>query len=154
MPGRRSASWWNMTNARDGAAVGDGMMALGAALATWTGGALGVGAVLLLVVAGAGGIVAFLWSPFAAVALIAAVASWAVAEELIEEMLEGARRQQVAWLAALGVSALCFGIGLLLWPGTTSLALVWPIGAYAITSGTCAIAMALRQRGRSAVARR
>jgi uncharacterized membrane protein HdeD (DUF308 family) len=52
------------------------------------------------------------------------------------------------------VSALCFGIGLLLWPGTTSLALVWPIGAYAITTGTCAIALALRQRGRAAAARR
>jgi uncharacterized membrane protein HdeD (DUF308 family) len=145
-----------MTDARDGAAVADGMMALGAALATWTGGALGVGAVLLLMIAGAGGMIAFLWSPFAAVALLAAVASWAVAEELIEEMLEtsGRRRQQVAWLSALGLSALCFGVGLLLWPGTTSLALVWPIGAYAITSGTCAIAMALRQRARIAVARR
>lgn len=152
MAGRRPASWWNMANARDGAAVADGMMALGSTLATWTGGALGVGAVLLLMVAGAGGLIAFLWSPFAAVALLAAVASWAVAEELIEEMLDGARRQQVAWLTALGVSALCFGVGLLLWPSTTSLALVWSIGAYAVTSGTCAIAMALRQRGRTTVA--
>lgn len=153
MAGRRSASWRAMANARDGAAVGDGMMALGTALATWTGGALGLGAVFLLAVLGAGSLITLLWSSFAAVALLAAVASWAVAEELIEEMLDGTgrRRQQVAWLAALGTSALLFGTGLLLWPGTTSLALVWPIGAYAITSGTCAISMALRQRS---VARR
>jgi uncharacterized membrane protein HdeD (DUF308 family) len=154
--GRRSSSWWSMANARDGAAVADGMLALGAALATWTGGALGVGAVLLLVVAGAGIVITLLWSTFAAVALLAAVASWAVAEELIEEMLEasGRRRRQGAWLTAVGVSALLFGTGLLLWPGTTSLALVWPIGGYAITCGTCAVAIALRQRGRVALSAR
>jgi uncharacterized membrane protein HdeD (DUF308 family) len=152
MAGRRTSSWRDVANARDGAAISDGMMALGSALATWTGGALGVGAVLLIAVAGAGAIISLLWSPFAAVALLAAVASWAVAEELIEEMLEGTerRREQVAWVAALGVSALLFGIGLLLWPGTTSLALVWPIGGYAITCGTCAVAMALRQRNATA----
>jgi uncharacterized membrane protein HdeD (DUF308 family) len=146
--GRRSSSWWSIANARDGAAIGDGMLALGAALATWTGGALGVGAVLLLVVAGAGIVITLLWSTFAAVALLATVASWAVAEELIEEMLAAGRhRRQGAWLTALGVSALLFGTFLLLWPGTTSLALVWPIGGYAITCGTCAVAIALRQRG-------
>ena len=89
----------------------------------------------------------------AAVALLAIATSCAITEELIEESLDGSgamrRWPQLAeaWLPALGASALLFGTGLLLWPGTQSLALVWPIGTYALTCGTCALAIVLR-RGR------
>lgn len=154
--GRRAGSWRAMPNARDGAAVVSGVMALSTILASYTGRTLAVWAVSVVVLGGAGAVVTLLWSPFAAVALLAAVTSWAVTEELIEEMLDGSgrRRQHVAWLAALGVSALLFGTGLLVWPDTRSLGLVWPIGGYAVTCGTCALAMALRQRSDGTAASR
>ncbi|HEV7735016.1 MAG TPA: hypothetical protein VGR62_22795 [Candidatus Binatia bacterium] len=154
-PGRRPTSWRALAQATDGAAVLGGVAALGTTIAAHRGGTLVCWALL---VGGIGGItasVAMLWSPFAAVALLATVVSWAVAEELIEEMLDAPGTVRLhqslaeAWLAALGVSAVLVGTGLLLWPGTRSLALVWPIGAYAVTCGTCALAIALRGRSRT-----
>ncbi len=154
-PGRRPTAWRALAQATDGAAVLGGVAALGNTIAAHRGGTL---VCWLLLVGGIGGVAALvtvLWSPFAAVALLATVASWAVAEELVEEMLDApgtVRRHQrlaEAWLAALGISAVLVGTGLLLWPGTRSLALVWPIGGYAVTCGTCALAIALRGRDRA-----
>lgn len=147
--------WRPLGQATDGAAVIGEVAALGTSIAAHRGGTLLAWALLIGVVGGIAGTVTMLWSSFAAVALLATVVSWAVAEELVEEMLEAAgsvrRRPPLAkaWLAALGISALLFGTGLLVWPGTHSLALVWPIGGYAVTCGTCALAIALRAPSRT-----
>ncbi|HEX7125288.1 MAG TPA: HdeD family acid-resistance protein [Thermodesulfobacteriota bacterium] len=127
----------------------NGLFALGAAIfgRTWTGrrwplvleGVVGIGA----------GLVTLFLPGITAVALIALVAIWAIANGVFE-IVEAIRLRRVIegeWLLGLaGLLSVVFGILVVLFPAAGALSIIWLIGAYAIVFGVVLVALGFRLR--------
>ena len=86
----------------------------------------------------AAGLIAFLWTSPAAVALIYVIAGWAVATGILEIIAAIRLRKEIEgeWLLLLsGSLSVVFGILVAFWPGAGIVAVTWIIGAYAIVFG-------------------
>ncbi len=104
------------------------------------------------VVSIAAGIIAFTMPDITAYALLLVIASWAIVSGVIELVAAYQLRNAIRgeWLLALeGVVAVLFGIALIVSPSAGALAVVWLIGAFAISSGVLLLIIAFRLRGRA-----
>ena len=108
---------------------------------------------LMLVIGAAGvtaGILTLINPGITAIALLYAVATWAIVVGVIQVISAAVLRRQLTgevWLLLGGVASIVFGLVLLVAPGTGLLALVWLVGTYAIMFGVTHLALALRLRG-------
>ena len=108
---------------------------------------------LLVLIGAAGvtaGIVTWVNPAITALALLYAVATWAVIVGVIQVAAAILLRRQLTgelWLLLGGVASVIFGIVLLVEPGTGLLAISWLVGAYAIVFGVTHLALAFRLRG-------
>jgi uncharacterized membrane protein HdeD (DUF308 family) len=108
---------------------------------------------LMLVIGAAGvtaGILTLINPGITAIALLYAVATWAIVVGVIQVISAVVLRRQLTgevWLLIGGVASIVFGVVLLVAPGTGLLALAWLVGAYAIVFGVTHLALALRLRG-------
>jgi uncharacterized membrane protein HdeD (DUF308 family) len=97
----------------------------------------------------AAGLIAMLWPGITALVLILFIGAWAVVRGVMEILAAFQLRKQIEgeWLLVLaGVLSMLFGLGVLIFPGTGALALVWLIAIYAIAIGVVMIMLALRLR--------
>jgi uncharacterized membrane protein HdeD (DUF308 family) len=97
----------------------------------------------------AAGLIAMFWPGITALVLILFIGAWAVVRGVMEILAAFQLRKQIEgeWLLVLaGVLSMLFGLGVLIFPGTGALALVWLIAIYAIAIGVVMIMLALRLR--------
>jgi len=97
----------------------------------------------------AAGLIAMLWPGITALVLILFIGAWAVVRGVMEILAAIQLRKQIEgeWLLALaGALSMLFGLGVLIFPGSGALALVWLIAIYAIAIGVVMIMLALRLR--------
>jgi uncharacterized membrane protein HdeD (DUF308 family) len=95
-------------------------------------------------------VVTFLWPQITLFVLLCLVAAWAIVTGLFEIVAAVRLRRELEgeWALALGgVLSVLFGLGLAVAPGAWTLAVIWLIGAYAITFGASLLALAFRLRG-------
>lgn len=97
----------------------------------------------------AAGLIAMFWPGITALVLILFIGAWAVVRGVMEILAAIQLRQQIEgeWLLVLaGALSMLFGLGVLIFPGTGALALVWLIAIYAIAIGLLMSMLALRLR--------
>jgi uncharacterized membrane protein HdeD (DUF308 family) len=97
----------------------------------------------------AGGVL-FLLPDLTVVALLYLIATWAIitgAVEIVSAIRLRADIQNEGLLALSGVLSVVLGVGLVVWPGTTALGLVWMTGIYALVFGLLLIGLSLRLWG-------
>jgi uncharacterized membrane protein HdeD (DUF308 family) len=95
------------------------------------------------------GLIALLLPSIAALSLIVIIGAWAVVTGIIEIFLTIQLRDRLRseWLWVLtGLVSIAFGVALFLFPEAGALALVWLIGAYAISVGILLFALGLSLR--------
>ncbi|HTC86374.1 MAG TPA: HdeD family acid-resistance protein [Candidatus Acidoferrum sp.] len=108
---------------------------------------------LLVLIGAAGvtaGIVTWIDPTITALALLYAVATWAVIIGAIQIVAAVLLRRQLTgelWLLLGGVVSVIFGVALFVEPGSGLFAITWLVGAYAIVFGVTHLALALRLRG-------
>lgn len=95
------------------------------------------------------GVLTFLWPDITTLALLYLIAGWAIITGVLE-IITAIRLRAVIeneWLLVLGgVLSVLLGVFMVLWPETSALAVVWAIGAYAITFGVVLIALGFKAR--------
>jgi uncharacterized membrane protein HdeD (DUF308 family) len=97
----------------------------------------------------AAGLIAMFWPGITALVLIMFIGAWAIVRGVMEILAAIQLRKQIEgeWLLVLaGVLSVLFGLGVLIFPGTGALALIWLIAIYAIAIGIVMIMLALRLR--------
>jgi uncharacterized membrane protein HdeD (DUF308 family) len=97
----------------------------------------------------AAGVLAFIWPGITALSLVLLIAAWAIVNGVFEiaTAIRLRRVMRHEWLLALaGVLSVVLGVIMLLRPGVGALALVWWIGAFALTFGVLLVALAFRLR--------
>src|SRR5262245_1974126 len=97
----------------------------------------------------AAGLIAMFWPGITALVLILFIGAWAVVRGVMEILAAIQLRKQIEgeWLLVLaGALSMLFGLGVLIFPGSGALALVWLIAIYAIAIGFVMIMLALRLR--------
>ena len=110
---------------------------------------------LMLVIGAAGvtaGILTWINPAITAIALLYAVATWAIVVGAVQVVAAIHLRRQLTgefWLLLGGLASIVFGVVLLVAPGTGLLALAWLVGTYAIVFGVTHLALAFRLRGLS-----
>ena len=127
----------------------DGVIALVAALASRSQTVPRWWLVLTGILGIAAGLIAMLWPGITALVLILFIGAWAVVRGVMEILAAIQLRKQIEgeWLLALaGALSMLFGLGVLVFPGSGALALVWLIAIYAIAIGVVMIMLALRLR--------
>ncbi len=121
----------------------DGMSAFGLYLAGWRWWPLVVIGLIGLAVA----VVTLLRPGVTAMALYAAVATWAIVRGVLEITLALALRRQIegeVWMILAGLSSIVFGVLMVALPAAGMLALAWLIGVYALVFGIFTIALGMR----------
>jgi uncharacterized membrane protein HdeD (DUF308 family) len=96
------------------------------------------------------GIVTWIDPGITAIALLYAIATWAIIVGIVQVVAAVHLRRQLIgeiWLLLGGVASILFGVILLVEPDTGLLALVWLLGAYGIFFGVTHLALAFRLRG-------
>jgi uncharacterized membrane protein HdeD (DUF308 family) len=97
----------------------------------------------------AAGLVAFLWTEAASVALLFIIAAWAVVTGILEIIAAIRLREEIEgeWLLlAGGLLSVLFGIGVVLFPGAGLVAITWIIAGYAIVFGILLVILGFRLR--------
>jgi uncharacterized membrane protein HdeD (DUF308 family) len=97
----------------------------------------------------AAGLIALFWPGITALVLIMFIGAWAIVRGVMEILAAIQLRKQIEgeWLLVLaGVLSVLFGLGVLIFPGTGALALIWLIAIYAVAIGVVMIMLALRLR--------
>jgi uncharacterized membrane protein HdeD (DUF308 family) len=97
----------------------------------------------------AAGLIAMLWPGITALVLIMFIGAWAIVRGVLEIAAAIQLRKQIEgeWLLVLaGVLSVLFGLGVLIFPSTGALALIWLIAIYAVAIGVVMIMLALRLR--------
>jgi hypothetical protein len=95
------------------------------------------------------GLIAMFWPGITALVLIIFIGAWAIVRGVMEILAAIQLRKEIEgeWLLVLaGVLSVLFGLGVLIFPGTGALALVWLIATYAVAIGIVMIMLALRLR--------
>lgn len=94
------------------------------------------------------GVIVILFPGIGLLAVIALFAAWAVVDGISSLIgAIGSRGQKDWWVGILlGLVGLAAGIGALLWPGITAIALLYVVAAWAIVSGVLQIWLAIRLR--------
>jgi uncharacterized membrane protein HdeD (DUF308 family) len=95
------------------------------------------------------GVIAFFVPGITALVLLVLIASWAIVTGIMEIVAAVRLRKIISneWLLVLaGIASVGLGLLLLAWPGAGALALIWWIGAFALTSGILLITLAFRMR--------
>lgn len=95
------------------------------------------------------GILAFLFTGIAALALLALISAWAIITGILEivQSIELRRVITNEWLLILsGVASVIFGVLLVLFPSAGIVAVSWLIGIYALVFGVLLIVLSLRLR--------
>jgi uncharacterized membrane protein HdeD (DUF308 family) len=130
-------------------ALADGVFAIVAAV-TGTPRSLPWWALLAEGVAGiAVGVLTFVWPVITGLVLLYLIAAWAVVTGVFEIVTAVRLRKEIRgeWLMALsGVLSILFGLALAVFPGAGALAVVWLIGAYAITFGVLLMILGFQLR--------
>jgi len=99
------------------------------------------------------GLIALLWPGITALGLIVCIGLWAIFRGVMEIIAAVELREEIEgeWLLILaGALSVLFGLGVLIYPGTGALALVWLIAIYAVAIGIVMVALALRLRKHNA----
>lgn len=97
----------------------------------------------------AAGLIAMFWPGITALVLIIFIGAWAIVRGVMEIIAAIQLRKEIEgeWLLVLaGVLSVLFGLGVLIFPGTGALALIWLIAIYAVAIGIVMIVLALRLR--------
>jgi len=97
----------------------------------------------------AAGLIAMFWPGITALVLIVFIGAWAIVRGIMEIIAAIQLRKEIEgeWLLVLaGVLSVLFGLGVLIFPGTGALALIWLIAIYAVAVGIVMIMLALRLR--------
>src|SRR4029079_11520312 len=95
------------------------------------------------------GIVTFMWPGITAMALLAIIATWALVTGITEIFVAIRLRKEITgeWALILaGLSAVAFGLFLLVRPLAGALAAIFVIGIYALVSGILHVVLGLRLR--------
>jgi uncharacterized membrane protein HdeD (DUF308 family) len=130
-------------------ALVDGILALAAAFASRSETVPRWWLVLTGILGIAAGLIAMLWPGITALVLIVFIGAWAVVRGVMEIIAAIQLRKEIEgeWLLVLaGVLSVLFGLGVLIFPGTGALALIWLIAIYAVAIGIVMIVLALRLR--------
>ena len=101
------------------------------------------------------GIVTFMWPGITAMALLAIIATWALVTGITEIFVAIRLRKEITgeWALILaGLSAVAFGLFLLVRPLAGALAAIFVIGIYALVSGILHVVLGLRLRSWNHVA--
>lgn len=95
------------------------------------------------------GLIALIWPGITVRALVIVFGIYAIVNGLT--VLWGAFRdrevEERAWLIFSGIISLAAGIGALVWPAITALALIWLIGAWFLITGVFELVGAVMRRG-------
>ena len=104
--------------------------------------ALGLRGVLSIAV----GVLILVWPGISLFALTILVGAYALASGIVEIgfAFTSEAKGERGWLVFSGLVGIAFGVMVLAWPGISSLALLYVIGAYAIVIGILAVAAAFR----------
>ena len=92
------------------------------------------------------GVVILVWPEISLFALTILVGAYALASGIVElgfAFTSDAKGER-GWLAFSGLVGIAFGVMVLAWPGISTLALLYVIGAYAIVIGILAVVAAFR----------
>jgi uncharacterized membrane protein HdeD (DUF308 family) len=95
------------------------------------------------------GILTFFWPAATAVALIVLVSAWALVTGILKIVLAIRLRREIRgeWLLALsGVASISLAALLMATPQTSTVALIWTVGIYAIFLGVLLLALAVLVR--------
>jgi uncharacterized membrane protein HdeD (DUF308 family) len=107
-------------------------------------------ALILEGVAGiAAGVITFVWTGAATLAILFIIAAWAIVTGIMEIVAAIRLREEIEgeWLLLLGgVLSVVFGVLVVIWPASGLLAITWIIGAYAILFGLLLIVLGFRVR--------
>ena len=97
----------------------------------------------------AAGVLTFIWTGAATLALLLVIGAWAIVTGIFEMIAAIRLRQEIEgeWLLLLsGVLSVLFGIAIAVWPAAGLLAVIWMIGAYAIVFGVLLTVLGFRLR--------
>ena len=93
------------------------------------------------------GLMTFLWPGITGIVLFMMIVVWAIVTGVLEitAAIQLRRILENEWLLAFsGGLSILLGIGMLVWPGASVIALAWLIGIYAIVFGITLIALGFR----------
>jgi uncharacterized membrane protein HdeD (DUF308 family) len=95
------------------------------------------------------GLVTFLWTGAATVALLFIIAVWAVVTGVMEIAAAIRLREEIhgeLFLMLMGLLSVVFGVAIVIYPAAGLLAITWMIAAYAILFGILQIVLGFRVR--------
>ncbi len=97
----------------------------------------------------AAGLITFLWTGAASLALLLVIGAWAIVTGIFEIVSAIRLRDEIEgeWLLLIsGVLSVLFGIALAIWPAAGLVAVTWMIGAYSIVFGVLLTMLGFRLR--------
>lgn len=93
------------------------------------------------------GVLTFIWPDITGLVLFMMIVVWALFTGILEIAAAIQLRRLITneWMLAFsGILSILLGVGMLIWPGASALALAWMIGFYAFAFGVTLIALGFR----------